>query len=316
MFGKHKKLLVVSTESCRPEAAIDRALYLLKDGAGELTLLDVAESVADDLPAIAPQKLRDKLTAALIGQQEQRLVSLAERVREQGVSAVTKHVRGSPYRLAIQEVISGQYDLLIKVADTLSNDWRAPRGSTDNHILRKCPCPVWLESSERSGKHKSILAAVDPNPYDEEQHALSRAILTAAVELASQTGATLHVLHAWHVLGEFFMHRVRPLISDPETDRIVGEAFSRHAALLDDLCELVPADIKLKKHLLHQSAAPAIVELVQSEDVDLLLLGTVGRSGIPGLLIGNTAESVLGEVTCSVLAFKPSGFVSPVTLEA
>jgi len=38
----------------------------------------------------------------------------------------------------------------------------------------------------------------------------------------------------------------------------------------------------------------------------------MGRTGVPGLFIGNTAESVLHQVDCSVLALKPPGFVSPV----
>jgi len=43
-------------------------------------------------------------------------------------------------------------------------------------------------------------------------------------------------------------------------------------------------------------------------------MGTVGRTGIPGLIMGNTAESILNNIGCSVLAVKPPGFVSPVTL--
>ena len=43
-------------------------------------------------------------------------------------------------------------------------------------------------------------------------------------------------------------------------------------------------------------------------------MGTVARTGIPGLLIGNTAESVLSQVGCSVIAVKPDGFVSPVAV--
>ena len=312
MFGELKRLLVVITESSPPEEAIDRAVFLTRDSRGELTLLHVAEGLSDDVRAVLPGNALDKLAAASIEQQKERLSSLARRAREQGVSPDTKHVRGSPYRLAIREVIEGRYDLLIKAVDTLRSDWRAPRGSTDNHLLRKCPCPVWLESPRHSGGIKNILAAVDPNPDDEEQYALSRRILAAAVDLASRTGARLHVLHAWSVLGEFLMYKQRPLVSDPETDHIVGQAFNRHSRFLDEVCETVPASIELKKHLMHQSAAPAIVDLVESESVDLLVLGTIGRSGVPGLLIGNTAEAVLGEVTCSVLAFKPAGFESPV----
>ena len=41
-------------------------------------------------------------------------------------------------------------------------------------------------------------------------------------------------------------------------------------------------------------------------------MGTVGRSGIKGLLLGNTAEKVLGTCDCSILTVKPDGFVSPI----
>jgi len=47
--------------------------------------------------------------------------------------------------------------------------------------------------------------------------------------------------------------------------------------------------------------------------VDLIALGTVGRSGVEGLLLGNTAENVLAESDCDILAVKPAGFVSPIS---
>ncbi|HVS10740.1 MAG TPA: universal stress protein [Planctomycetota bacterium] len=48
---------------------------------------------------------------------------------------------------------------------------------------------------------------------------------------------------------------------------------------------------------------------------DLLVLGTVARTGIAGVLIGNTAEEILDRIACSVLVVKPDGFVSPLRLE-
>ena len=42
--------------------------------------------------------------------------------------------------------------------------------------------------------------------------------------------------------------------------------------------------------------------------------GTVARTGIPGLVTGNTAELILNHVRCPVLALKPTSFVSPVSL--
>ena len=52
--------------------------------------------------------------------------------------------------------------------------------------------------------------------------------------------------------------------------------------------------------------------MAQHLAADLIALGTVGRSGIKGLLLGNTAEKVLGTCDCSILTVKPDGFVSPI----
>ncbi len=54
---------------------------------------------------------------------------------------------------------------------------------------------------------------------------------------------------------------------------------------------------------------PALARQVKA---DLVVMGTLGRAGIAGLLMGNTAEAILDQLTCSVLAIKPPGFVSPV----
>jgi nucleotide-binding universal stress UspA family protein len=58
----------------------------------------------------------------------------------------------------------------------------------------------------------------------------------------------------------------------------------------------------LARDEVHTIGAAVILELVQANALDLLVMGTVGRTGVPGLLIGNTAERVLSKVECSVLA--------------
>jgi len=49
---------------------------------------------------------------------------------------------------------------------------------------------------------------------------------------------------------------------------------------------------------------------------DLVVMGTVARTGISGLIIGNTAEAILDQLTCSVLAIKPPGVKTPVKIES
>jgi len=54
-----------------------------------------------------------------------------------------------------------------------------------------------------------------------------------------------------------------------------------------------------------------VPECAVAGGIDLVVMGTVARSGVVGLLMGNTAERVLRNLPCSVLAVKPDGFVSP-----
>lgn len=52
-------------------------------------------------------------------------------------------------------------------------------------------------------------------------------------------------------------------------------------------------------------AMDVIPEYTRSKKINLIIMGTVGRSGLKGLLIGNTAETLIRRVGCSILAVKP-----------
>ena len=49
--------------------------------------------------------------------------------------------------------------------------------------------------------------------------------------------------------------------------------------------------------------------------IDLIVMGIIFRTGVLGVLIGDTAEDVLKKVDFSVLAVKPDDFITPVKLE-
>jgi universal stress protein E len=55
-----------------------------------------------------------------------------------------------------------------------------------------------------------------------------------------------------------------------------------------------------------------IPEFVNSNNIDIVVMGAIGRSGIPGFLIGNTSESVLQAINSSVTTLKPEHWVSPI----
>jgi universal stress protein E len=74
-------------------------------------------------------------------------------------------------------------------------------------------------------------------------------------------------------------------------------------------------DLKSQVYLLKGEPGHLTPELAAKMEVGLIVVGTVSRAGVAGLLIGNTAEKILRQADCSVLTVKPDGFVTPVRLD-
>ena len=87
------------------------------------------------------------------------------------------------------------YDLVIKPARGYSRLSAMLFGSTDLHLLRKCPCPVWIDRPTQARTYQRVLAAVDP--FDDESGNLQRLILDLATSLAAREQAEIEVVHAW-----------------------------------------------------------------------------------------------------------------------
>jgi universal stress protein E len=63
-----------------------------------------------------------------------------------------------------------------------------------------------------------------------------------------------------------------------------------------------------------ESAKRMIAALAAEVQADLVVMGTIPRTGVSGLITGNTAETILSQLSCSVLAIKPPGFTTPVKI--
>lgn len=115
-----------------------------------------------------------------------------------------------------------------------------------------------------------------------------------------------------------FMHT-----SEEQIYAYVEHARQHHAASLDALMHEVSSDpgedaltyLKPLTHLVKGDARKEIPLLAKKIEADLVVMGTVARTGVPGFIMGNTAETILNQIDCSVLAIKPPGFETPVTLE-
>ncbi len=241
--------------------------------------------------------------------------SLSELVKgiDFGKSGVTTSVQtGRPIVKLVQCVVSGEHDLLIKEASSKATDFLF--GSLDMRLIRHCPVPVWIVNPKSKQPLHRVLVAINPETTDDEQK-LNHELVRNASAIANAFDCKLFVVAAYQVPAKVFGHAVqadtirRYEKYEKEYGRKCRENLSRF--LSESERPIKPENVTFECGFSDEVILSAVEEIRPS----LLVLGSVARQGVSGLLIGNTAERVLRQVDCSVFTLKPHGFVSPIVEE-
>ncbi len=317
---RFRKILLVCDRESEHDELLNRAISLAKSNRAQVTLIDPVESQPGEVSAVFAALAGDRgqeVEHELLDFHRARLSAIAASITAQGIETRILAPQGIAFMEIIREVLRGGHDLVMKGASGSRAGWPGLFGSTDLHLLRKCPCPVWIMKKGATPGYARILAAVDPDPMDEERAALDRLILDLATSLSEMDDSELHVVHAWRLVGEdSFRYSAFLRSREAEIERLLEEEEGRHRSRLDAVLEGYRiADREDNVHLLKGEAAWLIPDLARDTGAELIVMGTVGRTGISGFFIGNTAEAILGQVDCSVLAVKPPGFRTPVALD-
>lgn len=311
-----RKIGFVCTGGPGDAGAFERALRLCERSQAELSIVNVVKEPPSSLLKFLGSW--GATSQAISGEEEasaevNRLVEAAE---GRGVKAAGEILQGSASIELIRKVAREGYDLLVKSAQPVSVVQHILFGHTDRQLIRKCPCPVWIDKPSGAKTHDRILAAVDPAPFPEDpdfdrtREALNTAILQFAVLLAQTEEAELHVVHVWSfdVEGPLLS---RTGLTEDVVAKVGKSIRQQHEQAVDNLIKPFLPQIS-RLHLLRGEAGEEIARLARDLSVDVVAMGTVCRTGIGGLLIGNTAETVLDHVDCSIAALKPNGFRSPI----
>ncbi len=311
---RFKNILLLTGERPGERATVARATALAKRNGARLTLVEVVEHLPRDMQKLITAAPPIDLVKLVVKDRREGLEALAAPLRDQGIRVSATVLSGTPFLELIRQVLRRKHDLVILTAEGKGGLKERLFGSTSLHLLRKCPCPVWVMKPMRRKRYGRILAAVDPDALDSERDALNATILDLATSLARLEGGRLSVVHVWSLPGETF-YRNRMDVSRKEVEAMLAEAEEASRQRVDELLgRYALDDVRHDTHLLKGEARDRIPELVRETKADLLVMGTVCRTGVPGFFIGNTAENVLQHVDCSLLAVKPKGFVTPVTV--
>jgi nucleotide-binding universal stress UspA family protein len=226
-----------------------------------------------------------------------------------GIEIVADKSQDTDFISIIRTVQQNSYDLVIKEeALTEGLDQLAMR------LVRKCPCPVWVIKSG-AGEFKRILAAIDVGTDNLESQVLNQKIIELTYSLAQREKGEAHYLHVWRLEHEVMMRGPRFNITDEEITSIKLELYNKRLSQLQNLLESNYISQQADNiHMREGRTEDVIKKVIRDLGVDVVVMGSVGRSGIPGLLIGNKAEKILTTINCTVLTVKPDGFVSPITI--
>jgi nucleotide-binding universal stress UspA family protein len=295
------------------QPTLDRATSLARNNSAKLTVIRVERELTGTSLITSPGSPAMELQNLVVKEYQSQLEEFVASARQQGVSAEWKFVVGTPFLEIIRAAMAEKHDLVMMTAEGSGGFRERLFGSTSLHLMRKCPCPVWVMKPSRRSHFLRIMAAVDPNPAENSHDALNAVILQLASSLTQQDGAELHVAHAWTMFGEAML-RSRGMLGETEINEYFQEELRRHQVLVQALiAKHTHGEARI--HIVQGMAEFVIPEIAKREQVDLLVMGTVCRTGIPGFFIGNTAEKILDEVDCSVLTVKPESFQSPVRFE-
>ena len=321
---RFSNILLVVDESADIAVALKRGVTLAASNQARLTVCAIVDTIpGESQMGVIAVRSREVLDIALARKRDW-LESVVESVETHGQPLETKVLVGKPFIEMIRQVLRNDHDLIIKCVDSDSGLRDMLFSSTVMHLMRKCPCPVWVIKPTEHHKYRRILAAVDRDPEEPVKDSLNRQILELSGSLAVTESSELHIVHAWDVFGEEILRSHSWDFTEDSFDAMVEEEATARRRWMEDLIRRYgnKADLDTVNvpdfhiHVIKGHAQHVVPELAHNLEVDLVVMGTVARTGIAGLFMGNTAEDILTQLDCSVLTVKPPGFISPVRLDS
>lgn len=277
---------------------------------------NMSDTVSQEVNMPISSKTYTEIQTMILEVEKKYLEKIITSIRQAGVPVSGKILNGTAFLEIIRKVLRNRHDLVMIAADGRGGLRETLFGSTTMHLMRKCPCPVWVFKPDQPEHFTRIMAAVDPTPLDEARDSLNDKIMEMAISLARSEPSELIIVHTWVLYGESTLRNSRARLPKHQVDQMIQENRNAYKLRLIRLLKKYPLkDLKFKIYMPKGDAGALIPALAKALEIELIVMGTVSRAGVAGLLIGNTAEQVLNQVNCSVLTVKPEGFITPVKLD-
>lgn len=307
---RFKRILYLTSYREDEAFALRQAVARTRENAAQLTVASMSPHFPDRLSAERLAMLKSDVQSIELHRQSF-VLGDELRVLQDETPPVHVSFSGTSFVEVIHYVIEKNIDLVVIPAKP-QQDGRGGFSSDIMHLMRKCPCAIWAIRPEHAQGFQSVLAAVDPVTLRIQDTDFNRTLLELACSQALYSNAEVHAVHAWQLAGKEWLQSPLLEIPQDELDHLYQETKADHQEALDTLlCPFEHGDVDLQQHLIEGDASTVIRHCEITFSTDLLVMGTLNRTGIQGVYMGLTSEDIIQHTNASVLALKPREFVSP-----
>ena len=286
-------------------AALGKAAQLARQLQAELVLyhaitepLYVERDSSSRLPIDLIEKSRTEATRAMLEHVAARLRSLDTRV------AISVNWDYPTYEAVIRAARRLEADLVMVDCARASHPARWFLHFTDWELLRHSPVPVLLMKTTEPYRAAPVLAAVDAGHSYGKPEQLDRDILEYGAGLAAALSGPLHAVYAYNPIPAL---AARELVVPEAVAEAEREAYAQACTLVEPLFETAGVAAE-NRHVREGFTIDVIDEVAQGVGAQVVVIGAIARSGIKGIVIGNTAERMLDRLSCDLLIVKPADF--------
>ncbi|WMS87160.1 universal stress protein UspE [Pleionea litopenaei] len=299
-----KRILVVITREAETQPALERALIFAEQGPIEITLFSALYVPALELTAVLAPDERKQLRQQYYSARENYLSQLSETFKHPNITYSTAVVWHKKTAQAILEYVADHsFDLTIKRISSDASSQNPFVMPVDWHLLRLCQSSLLLVREAHWQTDGAILGAVCCTQVDREHQQLNHKIIDTLQVLAELLHADAHLINT----------HMSPLLDAPNNYPNLNKEQLRLKVSQyhnNKMQELVASHCIHEQHIhviegLAEDKIPATAEKLNAQ---VVVMGTVGRTGLTAAFMGNTAERVLARLKCEVLALKPDDF--------
>ncbi|WMS88395.1 universal stress protein [Pleionea litopenaei] len=290
-----KKILVVAEKDSKNLIALHRALALAKETNVEIDLVGFVHAPGVDSSDILSEQEKQKVRQTMI---DEKKTWLKEKLKSIKLANTQLHWEvlweKSVHLWVIDRCKQKPYDLVIKTGHRSETLMYTP---TDWHLIRQCSAPVMIVSSKKWQKKQCIMASVDLVTDTPSKIKLNKQVIRQAQKLSEITGQD--VVYVYCVV-------IPRILSDLEVlddKKIVQKAKQKALHHLSSDYKKFDIDVD-QVRMIRGSVDKAVNRAARKEGADIVVMGTMGRKGIKGKFIGNTAEAVLHNLETDVLTVK------------